>query len=139
VEPGRGGSRLNIFGEYWFSTFLQDKAFNLCMCGHKHTYANSRYIRESEPDGSGRHSMVVEVYDPDGENADWYKALNDKEIDYRVLVKISNDSSKNWVRYVMAQATGYKLTSNKELPGNYLPFLKEYYKITTAGKANPGQ
>ena len=39
----------------------------------------------------------------------------------------------------MAQATGYKLTSNKELPGLHLPFLKEYYKVTTALKVNAGQ
>lgn len=140
VEPDRGGTRMNTVGNYWFSRFLQDNGFNLCMCGHKHTYANSRYIRESEPDENGKHhSMVIDVYDPDGENASWYQALAETETDYRVLVNVSNDPTKGWVKYVMSQATGYKLTSNKELPGLHLPFLKEYYKVTPDLKVNPGQ
>jgi hypothetical protein len=110
------------------------------MCGHKHTYANSRYIREPEVGEDGvRHSMVIDVYDPEGENAAWYQALLENETDYRVLVNVSDDASKGWVKYVMAQATGYKLTSNKELPGLHLPFLKEYYKVTPALKVNTGQ
>jgi hypothetical protein len=146
VEPDRGGTRMNTVGEYWFSKFLQDNGFNLCMCGHKHTFSNSRYIREPEPDENGkRHSMVIDVYDPEGENAAWYQALNETETDYRILVNVSDKlenedgSPRHYVKYVMAQATGYKLTSNKELPGLHLPFLKEYYKVTTALKVNAGQ
>ena len=146
VEPDRGGTRMNTVGEYWFSKFLQDNGFNLCMCGHKHTFSNSRYIREPEPDENGkRHSMVIDVYDPEGENAAWYQALNETEKDYRILVNVSDKlenedgSPRHYVKYVMAQATGYKLTSNKELPGLHLPFLKEYYKVTTALKVNTGQ
>lgn len=146
VEPDRGGTRMNTVGNYWFSRFLQDNGFNLCLCGHKHTYANSRYIRESDPDEDGKHhSMVVEVYDPEpvtDTTPEWYQALNETAIngkDYRVLVKISNDLTKHYVKYVMAQATGYKLTSNKELPGLHLPFLKEYYKVTPDLKVNTEQ
>jgi hypothetical protein len=140
VEPDRGGTRMNTVGNYWFSRFLQNNGFNLCMCGHKHTFSNSRYIREPEPDENGKHhSMVIDVYDPEGENALWYQALLENEKDYRVLVNVSDDASKGWVKYVMAQATGYKLKSNKELPGLHLPFLKEYYKVTPALKVNNGQ
>lgn len=139
--PNRGGTKMNTIGNYWFSRFLQDNGFNLCMCGHKHTYANSRYIRETE----GTDSFVVDIYDPEGENAAWYKALAETEKDYRVMVNISDKltdeegNPRHYVKYVMAQATGYKLTSNKELPGLHLPFLKEYYKVTSAIKVNPGQ
>ena len=42
----REGSRLNTVGSYWFSQFLQDNGFKLCMCGHKHTFSNTRLIRE---------------------------------------------------------------------------------------------
>ena len=145
AEPDRGGTRMNTVGNYWFSKFLQDNGFNLCMCGHKHTYANSRYIREPEAGEDGiRHSMVIDVYDPEGENAAWYQALAETEKDYRILVNVSSDlgteeAPRHYVKYVMAQATGYKLTSNKELPGLHLPFLKEYYKVTPALKVNTGQ
>ena len=80
AEPDRGGTRMNTVGNYWFSKFLQDNGFNLCMCGHKHTYANSRYIREPGAGEDGiRHSMVIDVYDPEGENAAWYQALAETE------------------------------------------------------------
>lgn len=40
--------------------------------------------------------------------------------------------------YVMSQATGYKHTSNKELPGTAIPWLKNYYPNNN-GAVNPGQ
>lgn len=142
--PNRGGTKMNTIGNYWFSKFLQDNGFNLCMCGHKHTFSNSRYIRET----SGTDSFIVDIYDPEGENAAWYKALAETEKDYRIMANVSDklkDDEGNpihYVKYVMAQATGYKLTSNKELPGLHLPFLKEYYKVVPSGSklnVNPGQ
>ena len=40
----------------------------------------------------------------------------------------------------MCQATGYKLTSNKELPGSNLPFLEEYYPANnSSSKSTPNQ
>jgi hypothetical protein len=36
----------------------------------------------------------------------------------------------------MCQATGYKLTSNKELPGRNIPWLLEYYPVTTSATVN---
>jgi hypothetical protein len=55
----RGGSRLNTVGDYWFSKFLEDNEFNLVLCGHKHTYTNSRYIKDDR-------TLTMEpiVYDP---------------------------------------------------------------------------
>jgi hypothetical protein len=37
------------------------------------------------------------------------------------------------VTYLMSQATGYKLVSNKELPGSGIKWLKQYYPATTNG------
>ncbi len=125
----RGGSHLNTVGNYWFSQFLQDNGFKLCLCGHKHTYAESRLIREDKD-----HTMVPIVYDANGTNASWYKALPTRE---QALVNVtssttdSNNNTLTFVKYVMCQATGYKLVSNKELPAQNIPWLQNYYPVKT--------
>ena len=43
------------------------------------------------------------------------------------------------VVYAMSQATGYKHTSNKELPSPNLPWLRYYYPCTVAGGSTPSQ
>ena len=118
----RSGSHLNTVGNYWFSQFLQDNAFKLCLCGHKHTFSNTRLVRENLTK-----TMEPIVYDPDGTNAAWYQALPDRE---KMCVQVSSDAG-NYVKYVMNQATGYKQTSNKELPAQKIPWLLEYYPCAT--------
>lgn len=118
----RGGSHLNTVGNYWFSQWLQDNGFKLCLCGHKHTYSNSRYIRE-DPDKT----MEPIVYDP-SDSPTWYTSLPERE---RQCVQISTNAEQNYVRYVMCQATGYKLVSNKELPAKNIPWLLEYYPVSS--------
>ena len=143
----RGGSRINTVGNYWFSQFLQDNGFSVVLCGHKHTFANSRYIYDDK-----NLTMEPIVYDPDydpdeGIYPAWYNALPERE---KMCVRLSNDStSRNYVRYVMGQATGYKLSSNKELPAQNTPWLMEYYPVisqvenpltnTATVALNPGQ
>ena len=127
----RGGSCLNTVGNYWFSQFLQNNGFKLCMCGHKHTYSNSRYVREDPVK-----SMEPIVYDPEyipdsGSGVTypaWFQNWKPRE---KNIIQFSNDNTLNFVRYVMCQATGYKLSSNKELPGQNIPWLLSYYPITT--------
>ena len=143
----RGGSRINTVGNYWFSELLQREGFSMVLCGHKHTYANSRYIYDDK-----NLTMEPIVYDPDydpdeGIYPAWYNALPERE---KMCVRLSNDTtSRNYVRYVMGQATGYKLSSNKELPAQNTPWLMEYYPVisqvenpltnTATVKLNPGQ
>jgi hypothetical protein len=114
----RGGARTNTVGNYWFSQFLQDNGFSLALCGHKHTYANSRYIKD-DPELTMEPIVYDPTYDPNTSTyPDWYNALPERE---KMCVRLSNDSTQNYVRYVMCQATGYKLTSNKELPAKNIP------------------
>ena len=49
----------------------------------------------------------------------------------KMCVRLSNDNtSRNYVRYIMGiKATGYKLSSNKELPAQNTPWLMEYYPV----------
>ena len=120
----RGGSHLNTVGAYWYSKFLQDNKFNVSLCGHKHTYTNSRYLRESE---GVNETMKPVVYEPQLDSAPWYIALPERE---KRCCQLSLDNTKWYVKYVMAQATGYKLASNKEAPAKNIPWLLEYYPVT---------
>ncbi len=118
----RGGSHLNTEGNYWYSQFLQDNNFKLCIGGHKHTYTNTRLLREDP-----NLSMEPIVYDA-STNPTWYQNLPDRE---KNLLQLSNDKNLNYVKYVTCQATGYKLISNKELPAQNIPWLQEYYPVST--------
>jgi len=79
VAYSRGGSHLNSVGNYWFSKFLEDNNFRLCIGGHKHTYTCSRLMRDNP-----NNRMKPFVYDPDySVDGDiitypaWYNALGD--------------------------------------------------------------
>ncbi len=118
----RAGSRINTVGNYWFSQFLQTNGFKLCICGHKHTYSNSRYIID-DPDITMEPLVYSNIESPQ-----WYNDLPDRE---KNCVRISTDNNLNYVRYVMAQSTGSKLISNKELPAQNIPWLMEYYPVVS--------
>jgi hypothetical protein len=126
LKTGRNGSHLNTVGGYFFSKFLQENNFKLCMCGHKHTYSNSRLIHDDV-----ENTMTPYVYEPEGTEAKWYKALNEKE---KLCVNMSECTNKDfgWVKYAMTQACGFKLVSNKELPAQKIPWLLGYYPVTDA-------
>lgn len=124
----RGGSRTNTVGNYWFSEFMEENDFQLCLCGHKHTYSESRYIKNDKSK-----TMEPIVYDPEYDPntntyPDWYNALPERE---KNCVQLSNDPTLGFVKYSMSQATGYKLTSNKEMPAQNIPWLKNYYPVTS--------
>ena len=128
ITISRGGSHLNTVGNYWYSQFLQNNNFKLCLCGHKHTYSNSRYIRDNVSS-----TMAPTIYEPELTLAGWYTALPERE---KMLCQLSSDNSVNYVRYVMSQATGFKLVSNKELPAKNIPWLIEYYPVATQVENN---
>jgi hypothetical protein len=130
VMNNRGSvtSHFNSPGDFWFSKFLEDNQFNLSICGHKHTYTTSRYIHDNE-----ENRMKPYVYDASGENATFITKDN------KNYMIVTNDTSKWYVKYSMCQATGYKLVSNKELPGRNIGWLESYYPITAKGAKNNGQ
>ena len=127
TSTSRGGSHYNTIGNYWFSKFLQDNGFKLCLCGHKHTFSNSRLIVDSTTD-----TMKPTVYDPSA-TPTWYTSLSTRN---KLLCNISTDTTLPYVKYVMCQATGYKLISNKELPAPNIPWLEEYYPATISNIDN---
>lgn len=109
---GEVTSHFNSPGGYWFSKFLEDNGFNLSLCGHKHTYSESYYLHDNPVD-----RMNPYIYD-EGQTLD---------TDAGAIGTLSTDTSINYVKYVMCQATGYKLVSNKELPADHITWLKNYY------------
>lgn len=128
-DQERGGSHLNTIGNYWYSKFLEENKFNLNLCGHKHTFTNSRYLRENPlPQKTMAPIIYDSEYDPIlSQNPAWFNNLPNRE---QKCCELSNDTNVWYVKYVMNQATGYKLVSNKESPAQNIPWLLEYYPVT---------
>ena len=131
VSYSRGGSHLNSVGNYWFSKFLEDNNFRLCIGGHKHTYTCSRLMRDNP-----NNRMKPFVYDPDyttegGETVypSWYTSIAGPKEHLMQFGSLydGNNNELTYVRYVTLQATGFKTTSNKELPTANIPWLEAYY------------
>lgn len=157
----RKGSSLNTNTNtpYWFSEFCQNNGIKLVLGGHKHTQSLSQPLLENvKYDGDTR---TVDSFRPIivvSDDIELVEYSNDK-----VSVKLPKDISDevkatlcymgtfinekdlpegvNPVVYSMSQATGYKHTSNKELPGNGtdILWLKYYFPCTAAVKADSGQ
>lgn len=178
----RGGSHLNtVYGSldasqgYWFSRFLENYGYQLCMCGHKHTYSVSRNLRENYTfrwDGEttpGNELVHGQVYDS---KQVYLRDLVDSGVIIHSETKnatmlsissfipiiqtkngldegITTNNAAMWAQdardkynapvYAMLQASGYKQTSNKELPGQNNPWLRSYFPITDAAAAQAGQ
>lgn len=142
----RGGSHLNINSGslgYWASTFFQNNDVRLVLGGHKHTYCQSHPIEENPLDNM---KPVIQVTTDsllnnfgstllvNGDTEDTKNYLYPKEW----LASNANSIAKHFCTfklvdkitaplYVMNQATGYKHTSNKELPSPDIPWLAPHY------------
>lgn len=135
-------------GLYWFSRLMEHFGVKLVLCGHKHTYSCTYPVRENYTytlDGVQKNSLQ------DGPMKMEESLQNDTA---NFILSNSSDGSKfpivdidlgqpedgssyffpyqkeddtvtaNKVTYFMCQATGYKLTSNKELPSANQKFSK---------------
>lgn len=141
----RAGSHLNTLnsrGNYRFSRLFKKYGIRLVMGGHKHTYTISKPIYDA-PEGyiSAGHTINPDI--------DLMGALDSKDLMSRVpVVQVTSASDvqqNNFARYevvekisaptyVMSQATGYKLVSNKEQPSGdefTIPWLLSYFRPTT--------
>lgn len=145
---------------HWLSRLLEYFDVKLCLGGHKHTYACTFPIceyyyydnntKDSLTDGKMEMTETLSgelsvSWVHDGVNLS-KKPLTDfnNSSDYAFptdsthvspITRVSglaSDSKYSPVTYMMCQATGYKLTSNKELPSNYQHFSK-VIPLTTEG------
>lgn len=158
-NKNRSGSHLNTNnsnGTYRFSRLFKKYGIRLVFGGHKHTYSISKPIYDA-PEGyindDNTVNTSIELIDNDN-----YRSISESIARSPVIqVKkgfIPQDQSLARYEvvekitapiYVMSQASGYKLVSNKELPAsqqNYTKWLLKYYPCTIKNRAdteNPQQ
>lgn len=153
------------YGIYWFSRLLEFFNVKLVLGGHKHTYACTFPIQERYQFKSSDGSMVessynnimtmTETLENDAENVNWsWDKKNFTKFSYINLPSTITDETnaayfypytnisdklQHGVVYFMCQATGYKQTSNKELPSNFQGFSSLIPKTGTKsdGSASP--
>lgn len=171
TRPG-SSINTNIADEnkYWFSEFCQTHNIPLVLGGHKHTQATSRGLLENiKYEGNVRtidswHPIIVvnsDILEHDYEATGlteyngykypntWFDAAGNVVTKYAIAVNLCTfemedniPTGATPVVYAMSQATGYKHTSNKELPGKNIPWLKYYFEqdgTTASPAANAGQ
>ena len=157
--------------EYWLSEFFQTHNFPLVIGGHKHTQATSWPLIENiTGEGDSRtvdsqHPIIVvtsaELTEFNGSTT--LKAYDGRMLPDKWFVSGSDTINEDFAKhaelctfmmrdsvpegltpviYAMSQATGYKHTSNKELPSSELPWLRYYFPSSLDGTtdvANDGQ
>ena len=140
-------------GIYWLSRLLEYKHVKLCIGGHKHTYACTYPVREyfyfgdnkNSKDNFSDYSMSETL---ENDNVTWKQG--DKDLTKFPLTKRADVGAattgfypytpvpnlEGGVVYFMCQATGYKLTSNKELPSANQKFSMVIPQTTISGGAD---
>lgn len=143
-ESARVGSHLNTLnsrGLYRFSRLFKKYGIRVVLGGHKHTYSISKPIYDAPTGYIGSNNKPASGVDLMGEvtTADTrvpviqvtdvsHVKKNDKFARYEVVSKIDAPY------YIMSQASGYKLVSNKEQPSGpeyTIPWLLSYFKAKT--------
>lgn len=139
----RAGSHLNTLnanGNYRYSRLFKKYGIRLVMGGHKHTYCITKPIYDA-PDNYITGSNTVRAgADLMGEvtNALSRKPViqvtRQADIQTNDYARYELVNSINAPTYVMSQASGYKLVSNKEQPSGdayIIPWLLSYFKAKT--------
>lgn len=150
-KSGRVGSHLNILnnnGLYRFSRLFKKYGIKVVFGGHKHTYTLSKpiydapenYINENhtvngdidlmgEVDNNLSRKPVIQVT-----NVDQIPAITDAKDNFNNFARYEIVDTITAPTYIMCQATGYKLVSNKEQPSGpdyTIPWLLSYFKAIT--------
>lgn len=134
-------------GTYWLSRLLEYFKVKYCIGGHKHTYAISNPLREYYYYSNKTKNSLTDgpmVMPESLKDDDCYFYSTDKlsnltkfpitpstsysevsNTDYiTCLTSDTYSGDKTYVTYIMCQATGFKLKSNKELPSEHQVFSK---------------
>ena len=164
----RSGSRLNFnttkANSYWFSKFLQTHNYRLCLGGHKHTYSCSYPILENENSSMKPIIQVTaDILQNDFGSTELYTEIAEGVLQGQSFPKSwENNANYDMLKhlctfqlveeitapiYLMCQATGYKHTSNKELPSPNIPWLRYFFTASitinsrddVTAKVNAGQ
>jgi hypothetical protein len=139
---------------FWFGKMLNDHGIKLCIGGHKHTYAVTYPIIETPWTDLNKKGLDVTIkrnnlthnYSQDIPACQYMKfyegtTMYEYDTTNKVFAATSStpDSTKTFTTYFMLQATGYKLTSNKELPSRFQFFSKivPVTIVSADGKSTP--
>lgn len=139
-ESGRGGSKSNVLnsnGKYRYSRLFKKFGIRLVIGGHKHTFTISKPIYDAKDNYLANNLPVNELIDNLDNNT-----ITDSE-SRRPIIQVTSlpEQQTDYARYeivdkfdaptyVMCQATGYKLVSNKEQPSEEairIPWLLSYF------------
>ena len=146
----RAGSHLNTLndnGNYRFSRLFKKLGIRLVMGGHKHTYSISKPVYDAPENYITNNNTVNENVDIMSDMSDVVSrkpvvqvvgSIPQIDSKYENLIRFELVNKITAPYYVMTQATGYKLVSNKELPSenNYrIPWLLSYFASTYNTKA----
>ena len=140
-------------GIYWFSRLMESYGIKLVLGGHKHTFAatwpvsenyvsstldapKSKYVTLMSDDvtwsdGSRNLTKVPKCFCPNG--------LTNTSGYITPLTRDISNGTNGKVVYFMCQATGFKLKSNKELPGNGQLFSRVLPQTQESGTPAPSQ
>lgn len=122
-----------------YSEFFQNNGVRLVLGGHKHTYSLSYPLYENVTYNES--SRSVEPNKPILVMSDGVKTRqkNAGETGFDATVAATKpEAATNPVVYCMCQATGYKLESNNDKPGNWINWLNIYFPYNET-KVNAGQ
>ena len=144
----------NKKGIYWFSRLMEYRNVGIVLCGHKHTYTCTYPLREyyfydtfnSKDNGPMPMNPTLQndniTFIKDG--IDYSKLpltkrpVSGSDTTSSFLPYTSKEDLTGGITYFMCQATGYKLTSNKELPSANQKFSKVLPQTTVKnGKDSP--
>lgn len=117
--------------EFTWSRLFESAGIDLVLSGHKHTYSRSYPLIENTIDpklsDSGINTNNLQV-NP------WEPLFNSSEVDGTAITSVQvGEETKKGVIYVMSQATGFKLQSNKDIPSPNIDWLAHYYAGTISG------
>lgn len=135
TDPTGGGLRdtkmnqRNVVGkEFTWSRLFEESGIDLVLSGHKHTYSRTHPVIENTTD-ENLSNPSMNTYNL--QVNPWSPLFNSTETDgIAVRDVVVGDETKKGVVYVMSQATGFKLQSNKDIPAPNIEWLAKYFPGT---------
>ena len=118
--------------EFTWSRLFESAGIDLVLSGHKHTYSRTYPLIENTIDERLSDSTInVNNY-----TVNPWEPLMNTSVDAQGYTDTSvtvGDETKKGVIYVMSQATGFKLQSNKDIPSPNIPWLSKYFPGEISG------
>lgn len=115
-----------------WSRLFESANIDVVLSGHKHTYSRTYPLIENTTDNRLSDPSI----NVNGFEVNPWEPLMNKVVDLNGYTDTNvnvNGENKKGVIYVMSQATGFKLQSNKDIPCPGIPWLAKYFEGTIKG------